>query len=67
MSEQETQIWVKEADERSNRFYDFMLSVTDNDTVIIVGLLIILAFVMKDVQLMIVGGLLTALKTQKIE
>jgi len=34
----------------------------DNDTLIILGLLIVLGFMVKDVQLMIVGGLLTALK-----
>jgi len=37
----------------------------DNDTLIILGLLIVLAWMVKDVQLMIVGGLLTALKTDR--
>ena len=37
----------------------------DNDTLIILGLLIILGWVAENVQLMIVGGLLTALKTVK--
>lgn len=37
----------------------------DNDTLIILGLLIVVGWMVKDVQLMIIGGLLTALKTTK--
>lgn len=44
---------------------DFLTDLFDNDTLIILGLLIVVGMMVKDVQLMIVGGLLTALKTRK--
>lgn len=50
---------------KESRFYDFMESVTDNDTIIIVGLLLIVAWVVQDIQMLIVGGLLATLKTSK--
>lgn len=44
---------------------DIFKDLIDNDTLIILGLLIVVGMMVKDVQLMIVGGLLTALKTSK--
>ena len=38
--------------------------IIDNDTLIILGLLMIVGWVAQDVQLMIVGGLLAALKVK---
>jgi len=49
---------------QNDRFYNFMADVTDNDTVIIVGLLLIVAWVAQDIQFLIVGGLLATLKTK---
>ena len=43
---------------------DIFKDIIDNDTLIILGLLMIVAWVAQDVQLMIVGGLLTALKAK---
>jgi len=42
---------------------DFLKDLIDNDTLIIIGLLIVIAFMLPDVQAMIVGGLLACLKT----
>lgn len=44
---------------------EFLKDLIDNDTLIILGLLLTVGWMVKDVQLMIVGGLLTALKASK--
>ena len=44
---------------------DLLTDLIDNDTLIIAGLLIALGFMAQEVQLIIVGGLLACLKTNK--
>ena len=45
-------------------FYEFLKDFTDNDTLIILGLLLVLAWVSTDAQFLIVGGLLATLKSK---
>lgn len=45
-------------------FYELMKDLTDNDTFIIVGLLLVFGWVPADVQILIVGGLLATLKSK---